>query len=386
MYAAAVADAFVRLHDEGLIYKGTYMVNWAPKLQTAVSDLEVDYTDEAGFLYVFKYPLAGDNTGKHLPVATTRPETILGDTAVAVHPEDPRYAEFVGKEVEVPMSGGRRIPVIADEYVDREFGTGALKITPAHDPNDYEIGQRVGLEMMCVMSRDGTMNAEAGAYAGMDRFDCRKTLWKDLEAADLAIRKEDYNTRCVFPAATVLDLHVFNAFDFSVLELVLTRPVRCCIRSCESVQVDTGLPRITSVPPTNYACIDGEISDVMILFMQRLLQMLAVWCRVPRSQRGGEVIEPMVSEQWFVRTEGMGAAALDAVNTGRMNIIPQRFTKIYNNWMEGIQDWCISRQLWWGHRIPVWYCFASAAEAEASEGRGEQYVVARTEEEAREKV
>lgn len=200
-----MADAFVRLHDEGLIYRGTYMVNWAPKLQTAVSDLEVDYTDEAGFLYVFKYPLAGDSNGKHLPVATTRPETILGDMAVAVHPEDPRYAEFVGKEVEVPMSGGRCIPVIADEYVDREFGTGALKITPAHDPNDYEIGQRVGLQMMCIMNRDGTMNAEAGVYAGMDRFDCRKKLWEDLEAADLVIRREDYSTRCV--PATAWNMH-----------------------------------------------------------------------------------------------------------------------------------------------------------------------------------
>lgn len=194
--AGAVTDAFVKLYEDGLIYRGTYMVNWAPKLQTAVSDLEVEYSDEQGFLYVFRYPLA-DGGGAHLPVATTRPETILGDTAVAVHPDDPRYADMVGQEVEVPMSGGRRIPVIADTYVDMEFGTGALKITPAHDPNDYAIGQRVGLSMLTVMNRDGSMNSSAGKYSGMDRFECRKQLWADMQNAGLAVRKEAYTNRCV---------------------------------------------------------------------------------------------------------------------------------------------------------------------------------------------
>lgn len=193
--AGAVTHAFAQLYRDGLIYRGTYMVNWAPKLQTAVSDLEVEYSDEQGFLYVFQYPLA-DGSGAHLPVATTRPETILGDTAVAVHPDDARYAAMVGQEVEVPMSGGRRIPVIADTYVDMQFGTGALKITPAHDPNDYEIGQRVGLELLTVMNRDGSMNDSAGRYSGLDRFECREQLWADMEAAGLTIRKEGYTNRC----------------------------------------------------------------------------------------------------------------------------------------------------------------------------------------------
>ena len=174
------------------------MVNWAPTLQTAVSDLEVEYSDESGSLYFFKYPLAGDPSS-HLPIATTRPETILGDTAVAVHPEDPRYAKFIGKEVEVPMSGGRRIPVIADEYVDREFGTGALKITPAHDANDYAIGQRRGLDSIVVMNRDATMADTAGRYAGLDRFECRKALWADMDAAGLTLRTEPYTNRCARP-------------------------------------------------------------------------------------------------------------------------------------------------------------------------------------------
>ncbi|GBF93255.1 valyl-tRNA synthetase [Raphidocelis subcapitata] len=296
--SAAVAEAFLRLHEKGLIYRGTYMVNWSPKLGTAVSDLEVEYSEEPGHLYYFKYPVAG-SPGEFLPVATTRPETILGDTAVAVHPEDPRYARFVGARLEVPMGGGRTVPVIADDYVDREFGTGALKITPGHDPNDYEIGRRRGLEVLTVLNRDGSVNAAGGAYAGLDRFDARRKLWSDMEAAGLAIKKEDYTLR------------------------------------------------------------------------------------VPRSQRGGEVVEPLVSEQWFVKTAPLAGPALEAVARGDVKIVPERFEKVYNRWLEGIKDWCISRQLWWGHRIPVYYVHDGAEEAAAAEaGRGERYVVARSADEA----
>ncbi|KAK9917842.1 hypothetical protein WJX75_008794 [Coccomyxa subellipsoidea] len=296
--SAAVREAFVRLHEKGLVYRGSYMVNWSPNLQTAVSDLEVDYTEEAGTLYFFRYPVAGGD-GEHLPVATTRPETILGDTAVAVHPEDERYRHLVGRECEVPMSGGRRIPIIADTYVDREFGTGALKITPGHDPNDYEIGKRVGLEIINIMNNDGSLNASAGGYSGLDRFEARKRLWTDMQVAGLVIRQEPYTMR------------------------------------------------------------------------------------VPRSQRGGEVVEPLVREQWFVRMQPLAEPALEAVANGTIRILPERFQKTYNMWLENIRDWCISRQLWWGHRIPVWYVFPDEASAEASlEGRSANFVVARSEEEA----
>eukprot|EP00878_Enallax_costatus_P006975 GHUV01007309.1.p1 GENE.GHUV01007309.1~~GHUV01007309.1.p1 ORF type:complete len:960 (+),score=265.70 GHUV01007309.1:224-2881(+) len=299
----AVAEAFVRLADQGLVYRGAYMVNWSPRLGTAVSDLEVEYSEEPGYLYYFRYPLADSDSGEYLPVATTRPETILGDTAVAVNPNDERYKAFVGRKVTVPMSGGRTIPVIADEYVDMEFGTGALKITPGHDPNDYEIGKRVGLETINIMNKDGSLNAAAGAYAGLDRFVARDKLWKDMEAAGLVIKKENYTTR------------------------------------------------------------------------------------VPRSQRGGEVVEPLVSEQWFVKMEPLAAPALAAVAKGDIKIMPERFEKIYNMWLENIKDWCVSRQLWWGHRIPVWYVHDSQAAADAAEeGRSDRYVVARNANEAAEKA
>eukprot|EP00544_Gedaniella_sp_CCMP2646_P006084 CAMPEP_0202496132 /NCGR_PEP_ID=MMETSP1361-20130828/19001_1 /ASSEMBLY_ACC=CAM_ASM_000849 /TAXON_ID=210615 /ORGANISM="Staurosira complex sp., Strain CCMP2646" /LENGTH=994 /DNA_ID=CAMNT_0049127377 /DNA_START=8 /DNA_END=2992 /DNA_ORIENTATION=+ len=287
----AVVEAFVRLHEKGLVYRGEYMVNWAPLLQTAVSDLEVDYADEEGKLYYFKYMV--EDSDEFLPVATTRPETICGDTAVCVHPEDDRYKHLVGKNVVVPMSGGRTIPIIADEYVDMEFGTGALKITPGHDPNDYEIGKKQNLPTINVMNKDGSMNVNAGDYNGLDRFDARAKLWEDIEAADLAIKVEPH--------------------------------------------------------------------------MQR----------VPRSQRGGEVIEPLVSSQWFVKTEGMGAKALKAVEDGDIKIVPQRFEKTWSNWLTDIHDWCVSRQLWWGHRIPVWY---------VGESGEEEYIVARNEDEARTKA
>lgn len=266
----AVREAFVRLYEKGLIYRGPRMINWSPGLRTAVSDLEVEYSQEQGTLYYFKYVLV-DNPDEYIPVATTRPETILGDTAVAVHPEDPRYQKYVGRQVKVPILE-RIIPVIADAYVDREFGTGALKITPGHDPNDYEIGQRHKLAIISVLDETAHINKEGGPYAGLDRFEARKRLWEDMRAQGLVIKEEPY---------------LMN---------------------------------------------------------------------VPRSQRGGEIVEPMISTQWFVRIKPLAEPAIAAVREGRIRIIPERFTKVYYNWMENIQDWCISRQLWWGHRIPVWYC------------------------------
>ena len=266
----AVREAFVRLYEKGLIYRGPRMINWSPGLKTAVSDLEVEYSQEPGFLYYFKYVLA-DAPDEFIPVATTRPETILGDTAVAVHPDDERYQKYVGRQVIVPMLN-RPVPVIADPYVDRAFGTGALKITPAHDPNDYAIGQKFGLEAINILTDDARINENGGPYAGLDRFVARKQLWEDMRATGLVIKEEPY-----------------------------------------------------------------------------LLN-------VPRSQRGGEIIEPRISTQWFVRIKPLAEAGLQAVQDGRIRIVPERFTKVYYNWLENIQDWCISRQLWWGHRIPVWYC------------------------------
>ncbi len=263
----AVRDVFIALHEQGLIYRGPRLVNWSPGLQTAVSDLEVEHSEEPGKLYLFKYPLKG---GGHIPVATTRPETILGDTAVAVHPGDERYCHLVGRTALVPMLE-REVPVIADEQVERDKGSGALKVTPGHDPNDFLIGERHGLPVLNIMNRDASMNESVGPYAGLDRFVCRKKLWADMEAAGLTLK------------------------------------------------VDT------------------------------------VQHSVPRSQRGGEIIEPLISVQYFMRMQPLAEKAIAAVRDGHIRIVPERFTKVYYHWLENIEDWCISRQLWWGHRIPAWY-------------------------------
>ena len=273
----AVREAFVRLFEKGLIYRGPRLINWSPGLKTAVSDLEVEYSEEESTLYYFKYMLKPETSEVSqisevfIPVATVRPETILGDTALAVHPEDERYKKYIGRTAIVPALE-REIPVIADEYVSREFGTGALKITPGHDPNDYAIAQRHNLPIISVLDESARINENGGPYQGQDRFEARKNLWADMKQAGLTIKTETYRTT------------------------------------------------------------------------------------IPRSQRGGEIVEPMISTQWFVQIEPLAKAALEAVREVRIKIVPEHFEKIYYNWLENIKDWCISRQLWWGHRIPVWYC------------------------------
>ncbi len=263
----AVQHAFITLYEQGLIYRGPRLVNWSPGLQTAVSDLEVERVEEEGVLYYFHYPVDG---AAPLTVATTRPETILGDCAIAIHPDDERYANYLGKTARVPILG-RAIPILSDEAVDPAFGSGVLKITPAHDFNDHELAQRHGLPQINVMNPDASMNEEAGPYAGMDRFECRRRLWADLQAQELAIRTETHR-------------HV-----------------------------------------------------------------------IPRSQRGGEIIEPLLSTQWFLRIQPLAEKAIAAVREGKVRIVPEHFEKVYFHWLENIQDWCLSRQLWWGHRIPAWY-------------------------------
>ncbi|MCE7981280.1 MAG: valine--tRNA ligase [Caldilinea sp. CFX5] len=280
--SAAVLEAFINLYKEGLIYRGKRLVNWCPRCQSAISDLEVEYEEEQGTLYTFRYPL---QEGGYLEVSTTRPETILGDTAVAVHPEDERYRDMVGKTALVPALN-RAIPVIADSYVDPAFGTGALKVTPGHDPNDYEIGLRHNLPMINIMNPDATLNAEAGPYAGLDRFAARKKLWADMKEQGLVVREE-----------------------------------------------------------------------------QRLHQ-------VGHCQRCHTIVEPLLSEQWWVKMQPLAEPAIAAVRNGDIKIVPERFEKVYYHWMENIRDWCISRQLWWGHRIPIWYgpdgqIFAARNESEA---------------------
>ena len=265
----AVKTVFVRLYEKGLIYRGNRIINWCPCCKTAISDAEVEYEEADSFLWHIKYPT--EDGKSFIVVATTRPETMLGDTAVAVHPKDRRYLKLVGRNVVLPLTG-RTIPVVADEYVDKAFGTGAVKITPAHDPNDFEVGLRHGLPVIRVMDDAGVMNEEAGEYRGLDRNEARKRIVADLEALGLLVKIEP---------------HAHN--------------VGHCYR-----------------------------------------------CRT--------VIEPIVSKQWFVRMKPLAAPAVEAVKNKSVEFMPKRFEKTYLHWMENIRDWCISRQLWWGHRIPVWYC------------------------------
>lgn len=265
----AVREVFVRLYEKGLIYRGERIINWCPHCQTSISDAEVEYSEQAGHFWHISYPLA-DGSGA-VEIATTRPETLLGDTAVAVHPEDERYRGLVGKMLVLPLVN-REIPIVADTYVDMEFGTGAVKITPAHDPNDFEVGLRHKLPVINVMTDDAHINENGGKYEGMDRYEARKAIVADLEAGGYLIRVKDH-----------------------------THNVGCCYR-CNTT------------------------------------------------------VEPRVSKQWFVKMEPLAKPAIEAVKNGETRFIPERFDKIYFHWMENIKDWCISRQLWWGHRIPAYYC------------------------------
>ncbi|NLK01441.1 MAG: valine--tRNA ligase [Clostridia bacterium] len=271
----AVKEVFVALNKKGLIYRGSYIINWCPNCHTTISDIEVEHEEQESGLWHIRYPIK--DSDESMTVATTRPETMLGDTALAVHPEDGRYAHLVGKTAILPIIG-REIPVVADSYVDPDFGTGVVKITPAHDPNDFEIGQRHDLPQISVIDQDAKMTEEAGTYAGMDRDQCREELVKDLEEKGLLVEFEE-----------------------------LTHAVGHCYR-CSTV------------------------------------------------------IEPLVSPQWFVKMKPLAEPAIKAAEDGEVKFIPERFTKIYLNWLENIRDWCISRQLWWGHRIPVWYCEDCSAE------------------------
>jgi valyl-tRNA synthetase len=270
MLSRAVRKVFVDLYNKGLIYRGKYIINWDPAARTALSDIEVEYKEVQGAFYHMKYPLK-DGSG-HIVVATTRPETMLGDTAVAVHPEDDRYKDLIGKTLILPIVG-REISIVADDYVDREFGSGAVKITPAHDPNDFEIGMRHQLPMVLVMDEGGKMNENAAKYQGLDRFECRKQIVQDLQDQGVLFKIEEH-------------LH-----------------------------------------------------------------------SVGHSERSGAVVEPYLSTQWFVKMKPLAETAIERQKSGEgVRFVPDRFEKIYLHWIENVHDWCISRQLWWGHRIPAWYC------------------------------
>ena len=266
----AVQEVFIKLYEKGYIYKGSRIINWCPVCQTSISDAEVEHEDQDGFFWHINYPVVGEE-GQFVEIATTRPETLLGDTAVAVNPEDERYKHLIGKMLKLPLTD-REIPVVADEYVDKEFGTGCVKITPAHDPNDFEVGKRHNLPEINIMNDDATMNELCGKYTGMDRYEARKAMVEDLKELGLLVK--------VVP-------HSHN---------------------------------------------------------------------VGTHDRCGTIVEPMIKPQWFVRMKEMGEAAIQTLQEGNLKFVPDRFDKIYMHWLENIRDWCISRQLWWGHRIPAYYC------------------------------
>lgn len=267
--SAAVREVFVTLYEKGLIYQGNRITNWCTRCNTALSDIEVEHEEKPGNLYYVRYPVEGA-ADEYVTIATTRPETMLGDSGVAVHPDDKRYRHLIGRRLVLPLVG-RSIPVVGDDYVDPSFGTGAVKITPAHDPNDFDMGKRHNLAEIVVINPDGTMAADTG-YAGLDRYECRRKLVADLKEQGSLVKVDEH-------------LHA-----------------------------------------------------------------------VGHCQRCGTVVEPLVSKQWFVRMQPLAEPAIAAVASGEIEFVPERFTKIYTNWLENIRDWCISRQLWWGHRIPVWYC------------------------------
>ena len=265
----AVLEVFCRLYEKGYIYKGSRIINWCPVCGTSISDAEVEHEEQAGHFWHINYPIK--DSDKFVEIATTRPETMLGDTALAVNPDDERYQDIIGKTVIIPLIN-REIPVIADSYVDKEFGTGVVKITPAHDPNDFEVGKRNNLPEINIMNDDATINENGGKYVGMDRYEARKLMVKELEELGLLVKVED---------------HVHN---------------------------------------------------------------------VGTHDRCGTTIEPMIKQQWFVAMEEMAKPAIEAVKNGDLTFVPERFDKTYLHWLENIRDWCISRQLWWGHRIPAYYC------------------------------
>ena len=266
----AVKEVFIKLYEKGYIYRGSRIINWCPVCQTSISDAEVEYEDQAGHFWHIKYPVVGSE-GEYVEIATTRPETLLGDSAVAVHPDDERYTHLVGKMLELPLCN-RQIPVVADEYVDREFGTGAVKITPAHDPNDFEVGKRHDLPEINILNDDATINKNGGKYEGMDRYEARKAIVADLEEQGYLVKIKEHE-------------HNVGTHD------------RC-----------------------------------------------------------GTTVEPMIKPQWFVKMEELAKPAIEAVKNGDLKFVPERYTKTYLHWLENIRDWCISRQLWWGHRIPAYYC------------------------------
>ena len=265
----AVEEVFIKLYEKGYIYKGSRIINWCPVCKTSLSDAEVEHEEQDGFFWHIKYPIVG--TDRFLEIATTRPETMLGDTAIAVHPDDERYSDIVGKMAVLPLVN-REIPIVADYYVDKEFGTGAVKITPAHDPNDFEVGRRHNLEEINVMNDDATINEKGGKYAGMERYEARKAIVADLEEQGFLVKIEPHS-------------HNVGTHD------------RC-----------------------------------------------------------GTTVEPLIKQQWFVKMEELAKPAINALKTGELKFVPERFDKIYLHWLENIKDWCISRQIWWGHRIPAYYC------------------------------